>query len=257
VISVETKRRISRHTIVGAIVLLCSLFLLAPSALAQGRAADAKAPSPVAYHLTVLVAQGRHAGTTVEGQVSGTLDSTGILTATLTATNGATATVMGTLSTAGMTVSVQGKAGMFDLRGAYAHGRYSGTVGPAGGEMIGAWILAPELTARTYTFQGRVANGRYRGFDLGGALSIALQSNGRYDGRLTLDDGTILVAEGRLLYNNLDVTVQVPGKGVIRGVAPVSQRTFPGDASPTTLYVGTFIGPGTGDRGAWGASLSS
>ncbi len=251
----------------GVSIALCLALapIVAPRAAARGRTLDALPPVAVAYHLAVLLTQGpglpgAYDGQ-LNGQVAGTLDATGTLTATLTATNGATATVTGAVSdtVAGTRLSVQGAAGNLTLSGHSAGpGGYGGTVAQAGLAQVGSWLLVSEPVAHTYAFVGSVARGGHRGLNLGGTLAIAATSepSGRFDGTLTLDDGTVLVAEGQLAYGNLQVVIHLPSAGVVMGVAtPRLSYTPTGD--PFTLFTGTFAGPTAGDAGVWRAGQTS
>ncbi len=254
--------RIQRAALGIALMFCATLAVLgAPHVAARTRIAVAPASVAVAYHLAVLLTQGPGLPGVpdgeLDGQVGGTLDSAGMLTATLIATNGATATVTGSLSDTlmGATLTVRGAAGALTLSGHGAgRGGYGGSVEQAGLSSVGSWLLTPEPVAHTYAFVGRVARGGHHGLDLGGVLSIAAtgEPDGRFDGTLTLDDGAMLVAEGRLAYGNMQVLLHVPGEGVVLGVvAPARAYTLAGD--PFTLFSGTFTGPTAGDSGAWKA----
>ncbi len=261
-----TLRSTSRVLLGVALALGIALApVVTPRVAARARVADAPAPVAVTYHLAVLLTQGPGlVGATdgqLDGQVAGTLDATGTLTATLTATTGATATVTGAVSdtVAGVRLSVQGATGVLTLSGHNAGpGGYGGTVAQAGLASVGAWLLTPEPVAHSYAFVGSVARGGHRGLNLGGTLAIAAtaEPSGRFDGTLTLDDGTVLVAEGQLAYGNLQVIVHVPGAGVVMGVASPSLSYTP-TGDPFTLFTGTFAGPTAGDTGVWRAGQTS
>jgi len=245
--------------VLGAALTL--LLVLGPGRVAatnaQGRHAAATAPLPVTYHLTMLLS-GARTPTAVEGQLSGLLDSRGVLTATLTATSGLTATVTGMLFSSGsVTVTMRWRGMNLTLSGGAADtGTRGGTIAMgAAPRPVGAWLLTPEPLTHTYTFDARIATGRYRGQDLGGRLVIALQQGGagRFDGTLTEDDGTALAVTGALVFGNMQLTIARPGQGRLLGDAAMTQsRTILGDRY--TLYKGTFAGPGTGDRGIWTAA---
>lgn len=242
---------IRRVLIIGAVAMCAVLMPMTTSrALAQGRVSDALTPSPVTFHLSTLFYRGVPAGTAIEGQIVGVLDSGKVLTATLVATSGATSTVTGSLSDAGARITVRGRAGTFILSGHGAgRGGYGGNVEAQGATNVGAWLLIPEAVAYSYAFVGRVQRGPHRGQVLSGALALAASSSGGLDGTFTLDDGGVSAVQGHLAFGNLQVMVQVPGAGVVMGIAPKGQTTIL-DVSHDQ-YTGSFVGPGRGDQGTW------
>ena len=220
----------------------------------RGHHAAAAAPQPVTYHLTLLLSGA--APTIVEGQLGGTLDAQGALTATLTTSGAVTTTVTGMLpASAGATLTMRwGGAPMTLVGRVAASGTGGGAIITAAGS-LGAWVLVPELVSHTYTFDARIATGRYRGQDLGGKLVIALEQggSGRFDGTLTEDDGTVLAVTGALVYGNMQLAIAGPGRGRLLGDAAITpSRSILGDSY--NLYKGSFAGPGTGDRGTWTAA---
>ncbi len=267
--SVSIRTRPFPRLLLGMTLALCIALApgVTPHAAAGSRAADIPAPVLVTYHLTMLLTQDPGLPSAIngqlDGQVSGTLDGAGVLTATLTATSGATATVTGVVSdtVSGVRLAVQGTAGNMALTGhgtGGAPGALGGTVAQAGLSSVGSWVLSPETVAHTYAFVGRVARGGHRDLNLGGTLAIAAtgEPDGSFDGALTLDDGTVLVAEGQLAFGNLQLIVHVPGAGVVMGVATPALKYTP-QGAPYTLFTGTFAGPTAGDSGEWRAGQSS
>jgi hypothetical protein len=253
----------ARRILLGAPLIVCVALapLLAPHVAARSRPVDVTSAT-VAYHLTALFTSGPTAGNILEGGISGTLDSTGVLTATLTATTGTTATVTGAVSdtVAGAILTVQGAAAHLTLSGRAtgAGGDLGGTITQNGNGPLGSWLLTPETVTHSYAFVGRVDRGNHRGLDLGGTLAVngTSETSGRFDGSLTLDDGTVFVAEGRLGYGNMQVVIHVPGAGVVMGAAtPSLKLTLAG--APFTLFSGSFVGPVAGDSGRWSAGQSS
>ena len=253
---VSAPRRL--HLLSATLAVLPLLIIGAGSVAARdpGRGQADAAAQAVAYHLTLV--GGLAQPSAVEGQVSGMLDSQGVLTATLTTTDGLTTTVRGTLApTGGVTLTMQWRGTGWTLSGRMAaSGRGSGSITMAAASgSAGAWLLAPELVSRTFSLDAHIGTGRYRGQDLGGRLVIALEQGGagRFDGTLTEDEGTTLAVRGLLVFGNMQIIIAGPGHGRLMGDAAMTQsRTVLGD--PYTLYKGTFAGPGTGDRGTWTAA---
>ncbi len=266
---ISTRRPAGRILLGAALALGVALApVVAPHAAARARLADAPAPVAVAYHLAVLLTTGPGLADApdgqLDGQVTGLLDSTGALTATLTATSGATATVTGAVSdtVTGARLMVAGATINLTLAGrgtgTAGSGALGGAVSQAGLPAVGSWRLTPEPVAHTYGFAARVARGGHRGLDLGGTLAIAAtgEPDGRFDGTLTRDDGSVLIVDGQLGFGNLQIAVHVPGAGIVLGVAtPSAASTLQGD--PFVLFTGTFAGPTAGDSGSWRAGQSS
>lgn len=249
----STLRRPIHCALVGAVIALAVVGVPATAGQSAAHAQRAAASAmPRTYHLTALFQQGPMAGNTVDGQMSGQVGSSGPVTAVLTTTLGTTATVTGNLSSAGVHLTVRGQAGTFALNGHGAgRGNYGGTISQAGVNDAGAWLLIPETTASAYTFEGRITNGPHHGHIFSATLALASQVSGRFDGALTLDDGTVLPAEGRLAFGNMQLAVRVPGEGLLLGTATRSQIQVIGIAHEK--YEGDFVGPGSGDRGTWAA----
>jgi len=234
-----------------ALLALClALPPLVPGAQARAPRADAAPPVAVAYHLTALYTQGPAAGTALEASVIGTRAASGVLVATLTTTQGITATVTGPLTGTTALLTVTGKAGAAVLRGGVAgSGRYAGSI--AGGA-AGSWLLVAEPLARSYQFAANVRSGPDTGTVLSGTLAASAEPSGRFDGVLALDDGTSLVATGSAVSGNLEVSIYLPTRRAIIGVAPRATETILG--TPYTLFTGTFAGPSSGDSGTWSVS---
>src|SRR5260370_41685336 len=230
--------------------------------LAHSRAADATAPAAVAYHLSVLYSGGSAAGTAIDGKVVGSIDSTGTLTATLTTTTALTATVTGSVKTStsatpSVSLTLQGPAATYSLSRSSVsvkHGLFAGQTMQAS-QATGSFALSLEGTATTYQFAGTVSAGRHKGATLSGVLATVTDAWGRFDGTLTLDDGTAYIAYGHVTGANLLVQIKVPHCGTIEGVAPHTVQIVYGTAY--TLFGGTFIGPGGPDSGKWTASPTS
>ncbi len=228
---------------------------MAQRAEAQGRVSDAATPATVGYHLRVTYVDGANAGRVMDAGVLGLLDATGTLTATLLATSGMTASVTGTLGKTPF-LTVTGKATTMTLGGKALRrgGAFGGTLALSDGTPSGSWLLTPELAASSVEFAGVIRSGKLRGTTLSGTLSLMADRAGRFDGSLALDDGSIVAAEGRMAFGNLQVMFYLPS-GTIMGIAPRSTTILNNAVVPS--FNGTFVGPGTGDRGTWTAIPNS
>jgi len=242
--------------------LVCSFAvctLLVPAmdqhAAAQMRVTDAATPATVGYHLRVTYVDGANAGRVMDAGVLGMLDAAGTLTATLLATSGMTASVTGTLGKTPL-LSVKSKAVTMTLGGQALRrgGAYGGTLALSDGTAAGSWLLTPELAAASLEFAGVIRNGKMRGTNFSGTLNLMADRVGRFDGSLALDDGTVVVAEGRMVFGNLQVMFYLPS-GTIMGIAPRSTTIL--NNAVVASYSGMFVGPGTGDRGTWTAIPNS
>jgi hypothetical protein len=249
------QRRSMRKTALGIVLVLGTAIVsaMAPQAIASRRVAAAP-PPPVAvtYHLQAQFVTGPIAGNTLAGQVSGMLDSTGLLTATLTATSGATATVMGTITgtvpSAPVHLTMAGKAGTMTLTGAltWKAGPYGGTIQQTELPDVGTWLLMPETTPLSIDFGGKSGKGSRHRVALTGTLALSATPDGWADGTFTsLTTDTVPVAYGRIVNGNLTVTIHMPGRGDVFAVG--SSRPF----LSLTKWTGTFIGPAHGDVGTW------
>jgi hypothetical protein len=257
--SVPSRRSLSLCSTFLALALCLALVSGAHQrAEAQSRIADATAPVAVGYHLRITYIAGAHAGQTIEGGVAGMLDGAGTVTATLTVASGMTSTVTGSLGAAtGASLSLAGRAGTLSLAGKRLGkaSAYGGLVTLSDGSPAGAWLLMPELSTTSLEFAGVIHSGRKAGTTISGTLTIMADRAGHFDGLVALDDGTTAVAEGLLAYGNMQITLFLPGGGVLAGSAPRSLTIVNNAFTPS--YSGSFAGPGTGDRGTWTAITSS
>jgi hypothetical protein len=239
---------------VAILVLGITLVPMVPHS-ASARATPDVTTSPVAYHMHLAYFSGPRAGRTLDGGVTGTLDSTGMLTATLMATSGATATVMGTLG-ASTQLTLAGKAAGGTLSGqpAPSAGQYGGLLMDANKLPLASWILTPEPGTASLNLAAVIRSGKQRGTVLSGTLALAIAKSGQFDGALTLDDGTVVPAGGWLIAANMQLMLYLPHGVILAGVAPKGVLNTTGIAQ--TDYEGTFVGPGTGDHGTWSATQS-
>ncbi len=259
-------RPTSRRTLVSLVLILAGLVVLVvnvpassvSAARSQGsrassRAADTAPPVAVAYHFQAQFVQGKAAGTTLAGQVSGLLAGSGVLTATLTATTGVTATVTGvftgTTALAPMSLAVRGKAGTMTLKGrpiGKPVAQWGGTIAQGGTPSAGSWLLTPETQALSIDIGGKSSGGSKHKVTLAGALALMVAADGRADGTFTLlTNGKVLIAEGHLLDGNLAATIHMPGQGDV--LIAGSSKPF----LQVNKWSGGFVGPAAGDAGTW------
>jgi hypothetical protein len=218
-----------------------------PHTFAAGSRA-AVTTSTVAYHLAAQVVSGPTAGSMIAGQVSGTLDSTGMLTATLTLTNGATSTVTGTLA-APAQITIKGSAGNLTLSGSLLNkkaGIWGGMITQAAGGDTGSWMLIPEPQSLTFSLGGKSSATSKDKLALAGQLTLSLTSAGWGEGTFAfLNNNTVLQAEGQVANGNLRATIYWPHKGTVLLVA--TGKPIIG----VTKWTGTFVGPALNDVGTF------
>lgn len=249
--------RPAQRTLFVLALALCVMLVPAGfHASASGRVADAAAPVAVSYHLRVVFVDGAMQGRSMDAGVAGLLDSSGLLTATLTASSGMTSSVTGSLITNTL-LTAQGKAGNLTLGGKALRrgGMYGGLIALTDGTPTGSWVMIPQMTVVTLQFAGTITSGRHKGQELGGTLTVTADKAGHFDGRLTLDDGSSVPLAGTLANGNLQLTLFLPGGGVVLGDAPRGRSLV--NNVYYTSYKGQFAGPGTGDRGVWTAIQSN
>jgi hypothetical protein len=221
---------------------------------ARSHVAAAAPPVSVTYHFQAQLVQGMSAGSTVVGQITGMMASTGALSAaTLTTTTGITATVTGTFTgtdkMAPTAIVVKGKAGNMTLNG-HSIGmgaiQWGGTIAQGSSTNAGSWLMTPETQSLSIDIGGKSATGSTHKVSLAGALSLMMTANGWADGSFTLlTNGTVDRAYGQMLDGNLTVTIHMPGQGDVLLVG--SSKPF----LQLNKWSGSFAGPTAGDNGTW------
>ena len=183
--SVRVPQSATRKTVLGVVLVLLTVLGggMAPRAHAAGsRAAAPVTTSDVAYHLAAQLLSGPRAGSTIAGQVSGTMDSTGMLTATLTLASGRSAHVKGMLA-AQATLTVAGKAANMTLSGSTLDrkaGIWGGMVALGASTNAGTWTLTPEITDRRLQLRRQERGWKHRQAGPGRAADAA--TDGRWLG---------------------------------------------------------------------------
>ncbi len=257
-IGVRTHSSMTRRTVLGCVLVLGTLVggsVTQNTYAAHGHAVSAAKPAatafavnPVTYHLAAQVVSGMGAGS-IEGQVSGNLDTTGILTATLTLANSATASVKGTVTTTA-NLTVKGKAANATLTGNVLNkktGTWGGMVATAANATAGSWVLTPETQTITFALGGKSATGSADKVALAGEVTLNLTADGWGDGTFAfLDNDTVLPVVGRAITSNMTATIFWPqNKGTVMVVA--TSKTTVG----VLKWTGTFVGPAAGDFGTF------
>jgi hypothetical protein len=248
----------ARRTVLGCVLVLGTLIggsVTQNTYAAHGQAVSAAKPAatafavnPVTYHLAAQVVSGTSAGS-IEGQVSGNLDTTGILTATLTLADNTTASVKGTITTtAGLTL--KGKAATASLSGKVLNkkaGTWGGTVATLANPTAGSWVLTPETQTVSFALGGKSGTGSADKVALAGEVTLNLTADGWGDGNFAfLDNDTVLPVEGRVVGSNMTATIFWPSnKGTVMVVA--TSKTTVG----VLKWTGTFVGPAAGDFGTF------
>ncbi len=256
-IGVRTHLSTARRTVLGCILVLGTLIggsVTQSTYAAPGHAVSAAKPAAAAtvtavtYHLAAQVVSGTGAGS-IEGQVSGNLDSTGILTATLTLADNTTASVKGTITTAAQ-LTVKGKAANATLTGKALNkkaGTWGGAVAVAANANAGSWVLTPETQTISFALGGKSGKGSANKVALAGEITLNLTADGWGDGTFAfLDNDTVLPVVGRAANGNMAATIFWPkNKGTVMVVG----------TSKTTIgvlkWTGTFVGPAAGDSGTF------
>jgi hypothetical protein len=257
-IGVRTHSSPARRAVLGCVLVLGTLIgggLTQNTYAARGQAVSASRPAatafavnPVTYHFAAQVVSGTGTGS-IEGQVSGNLDTTGILTATLTLANNTTASVKGTVtSTAQLTV--KGKAANATLTGNVLNkkaGTWGGTVATTANPTVGSWVLTPETQTITFALGGKSGTGSADKVALAGEVTLNLTADGWGDGNFAfLDNDTVLPVVGSAANGNMSATIFWPkNKGTVMVVA--TSKTTVG----VLKWTGTFVGPAAGDFGTF------
>lgn len=251
-IGVRTHSSMARRTALGFVLLFGTIIggsyaQRTDAARATIHSAAAVTTSDVAYHLSTQVVSGPGSAS-IQGQVAGTLDSTGLLTGTLTLATGLTSVVTGSVAGPAK-LAIKGKAGNLTLSGRALDkmaGTWGGTVANGMVTNAGSWLLTPETQAVSFSLGGKSSMGSKHKLALAGQLSLMLTADGWGDGTFTfLDNDKVLPAEGRVSNGNVTATVFWPKKGALLLVASgkIAVGIF--------KWSGTFVGPAQNDFGTF------
>lgn len=264
------------HATVPGILLVLAMAItitVAPSARAANRSSAAVTTAAISYRFDAQIVHGAKAGTPVHGWLSGSLDSTGLLTATLTATGltpltpgcaahqefgpacglPAAANVSGKTtgrgSSAIATFVANGKGWTWILAGGAVGtiGQWSGTL-TQGSAYVGTWSLTPQTGTVHIDMGGRADAKSKDNVVLSSSINLNVTSDGWAIGTYSPIDGSYpTIVQGYVNANNGSVTVSIPmGKMGAVLVTGWSRKGF-----GNLRWTGSFVGPATGDYGTW------
>jgi hypothetical protein len=227
----------------------------------------------VSYRFDAQLIQGAHAGTAVQGWLSGTLDSTGILTATLTTDvltplmpgcapytdfgpacglppeANVSGKITGSGASAAVTMTAVGKGWTWTLAGGAAgtSGAWAGALSQ-GSALLGTWMLTPQTTT-LHIDVGIKSDAKSKDkIVLVGAINLNITATGWAIGTFSPIDGTLpVVVQGYVNTKNSSVEASIP-MGTT-GAVLLTGYSRPG--FNVLKWSGTFAGPATGDFGAW------
>jgi len=249
-----------RATSSGVLLVLTIVLALvaAPAVGASSKSAAAVTTMSVAYSLG-----GQMGGAALAGWLSGSQDSTGILTATLTVADPTTdapvtadvsGRIVGTGSHAIVLLAVTPSAGSRMMGGSSGMvmagtavgkiGQWAGTI-TQGSTYVGSWMLTPQTSNVHIDMGGKSAAGSTDKVVVSGGISLSATAAGWADGTLTTFAGKTYVVHG-WMNSGGDVQVTIPwGKGTV--VLIGTKRAL----LDHHAWNGSFIGPAAGDFGTW------
>jgi hypothetical protein len=248
------------------------IFTAVPVAQARSRSTAVTTKS-VSYRFDAQLVQGSYAGSSVQGWLSGTLDSTGILTATITTDvltplkagcapyvdfgpacglppeANVSGKIAGSGASASVTLTATGKGWTWTLAGgaAGASGAWAGTLS-RGSAPLGTWMLTPQPTTLHIDVGIKSAAKSKDKIVLVGAIDLQITADGWAIGTFSPINGTLpAVVQGFVNAKNSSAQVSIPmgAKGSVL-LTGYSSRGF-----GVLKWSGTFAGPATGDYGAW------
>lgn len=260
-----------RTTVPGILLVLAIGFSMtvAPSVHAANRIAAAVTTTSVSFRFDAQIAHGASAGAAIHGWVSGSMDSTGVLTATLTAaglqplTAGcaphadfgpacslpASANVTGKAMGAIAAFTAAGKGWTWILAGAAvgSAGQWAGTL-TQGTAYAGTWSLTPQLTTVHIDLGGRSDAKSKDSVVLSTSINLNVTADGWAIGTSSPIDGTLpTIVQGYVNPNKASVELAIPmGKTGFVLLTGWSRKGFSG-----LNWSGSFVGPATGDYGTW------
>jgi hypothetical protein len=272
--SVRQRRALHLAAPAAVLVLASALALaIAPPVSARTHVAAAVTTTSVSYRFDAQLVAGAYAGSTLHGWLSGSLDSTGLLTATLTTdllaplkagcaayvdfgpacglppTANVRGHVLGKGATSSALLSAAGKGWTWLLAGAAVGtaGRWAGTL-TRGSAYMGTWSLTPQVA--TLSIQaGTKADAKSKDkVVLVGAINLGVTADGWAVGTFSPADGTLpTVVQGYVNAKNGSLVVNIPmGK---KGTVLLTAWSRPGFG--VLNWTGTFVGPAAGDYGTW------
>jgi len=255
-----TQRRVAK-TVPGVFLVLALLLAMpaAPSAQAISRVAVVTTTN-IAYQVS-----GQLGSTPLAGWLSGTRDSTGIVTATLTTADATTSApmvemvsgwIVGSGSSALVLLAVTPMAGSRGSTWTMSGGA-TGTAGQWAGAVtkgsapVGSWVLTPQTSVFSLYFGGKSAATSKDKVSIGGSISAGVTAGGWADGTYSSFDGSVTTVVHGWVNRGGDIAFTIPwGKAGV--VAVIGTKSTLKVSRPRLS--GAFIGPGVGDFGAWTAT---
>jgi hypothetical protein len=261
-----TRTRTQHHfppRVVPGVILVLTLaasLVLAPATHASSRVA-AVTTSSIAYRLS-----GQLGSTSLAGWVSGTEDSTGIITATLTLADPTTlapvsenlngmitgkgASAMVVLAVTPMSGSKGGAVWSMAGGATSTPGQWAGTI-TKGSTNAGAWLLTPQTSTLSINFGGKSGTTSKDTVAVSGLINVGVTASGWADGTYSSFDNSVTTVVHGWVNKGGDVEFTIPwGKGGKAGT--VVLVGLQGKVKLThQSWSGTFIGPNVGDTGTW------
>jgi len=268
------QRRLLHKTLPTTVLILATAIALAvaPQVSASSRAAAVTTAS-VSYRFDAQLVTGTYAGSTLHGWLSGSLDSTGLLTATLVTdvlgpmqagcaphvdfgpacalppTANVSGHVLGKGASSSALLTAAGKGWRWLLAGAAVGpaGRWAGTL-TKGSAYMGTWSLTPQTTTLSIQAGTRSDAKSKHKVVLVGAIDLNATADGWAVGTFSPADGTLpTVVQGYVNPQNSSLEVSIPmGK---KGTILLTAWSRPGFG--VLNWTGTFVGPAAGDYGTW------
>jgi len=267
-----------RTTVAGMLsgLALTAMITVAPSVQAAGArrvATAAVTTTAVSYRFDAQIVHGAKAGAPVHGWLSGSLDSTGVLTATLTATGltpltpgcaahqefgpacglPASANVSGRTMDRGAAalalLTAAGKGWTWILAGGAVGmaGQWTGTL-TQGSAYVGTWSLTPQTATVHIDMGGRTDAKSKDKVVLTSSINLNVTADGWAIGTFSPIDGSYpTIVQGFVNAKNGSVEIAVPMSKM--GAVLVTGWSRPGFGN--LRWTGSFVGPAIGDYGTW------
>ncbi len=263
------QRRASYKSVSGIILVLAMVlaFAITPSAHASTPKAAPVTVSTIAYLLEAQMVGGARAGSTVHGLLSGSMDSTGLVTATLSTAEIAplmagcaphiefgpacglppSANVSGMVLGGAASLTASGKGWSWVLAGgkAASAGSWAGTL-TQGSNYVGSWALTPATTTVNINVAIKSDPKSKDKLVLAGAINLHSTLDGRAFGTFSPLDGSLpTVVQGWASADKSSISVSIPmGK---TGYVLFTAWSRPGFGA--LHWNGTYVGPSNGDYG--------
>jgi len=270
----SNRQRLWRATVSG--LLLIMTIAVVPSARAASArrvAAAAVTITAVSYRFDAQVVHGARAGAPVHGWLSGSLDSTGLLTATLTATGltpltpgcaahqefgppcglppsaNVSGRTMGSGAAALALFTAAGKGWTWILAGGAVGttGQWTGTL-TQGNAYVGTWSLTPQ-TITVHIDMGARSDAKSKDkIVISAAINLNVTADGWAIGTFAPYDGSLqTIVQGYVNIDKGSASIDIPmGKNGTVLATGWSRQGF-----GNLRWTGTFVGPAAGDHGSW------